>query len=440
METGTDIFAVLPDIPRLFTALAEWLACMVCIATLKKKMTGWKLMAVSALALAVFSVFLTVTDGLTGIAWVCCMLAAAGIMWGFLYITCKGNGKESLFYCMWAFIAAEFAASLEWQIYCFFYNTLHLDGPVGKVGMLIGIYGVVYLCIWKITQRLQTSESRLELSGRELAAVALIVVLAFSLSNLGFVFSLTPFSGRSSAEIFNIRTLVDLGGMAIVYAYYMQCRDIQVRHELESIQNILHAQYRQYEQSQRTVDMIHYKYHDLKHHIIALRAEEDGAKRNQYLDRMEEEIRNFETQNKTGNKVLDTLLSSKSMYCIQHGISLTCVVDGTLFDFMDVMDICSIFGNAMDNAIEYEKQVEEEEKRLIHVSAFSQKNFLIIRFENYYEGSMQFEENLPVTTKKEKEFHGYGLKSLRYTVHKYKGEVDISVQDNWFNLKILIPL
>ena len=59
---------------------------------------------------------------------------------------------------------------------------------------------------------------------------------------------------------------------------------------------------------------------------------------------------------------------------------------------------------------------------------------------NYYEGKIQFEQELPVTTKEEKEFHGYGLKSLKYTVHRYKGEVDISTEHNWFRLRILIPL
>ena len=125
---------------------------------------------------------------------------------------------------------------------------------------------------------------------------------------------------------------------------------------------------------------------------------------------------------------------------MKNHISMTSVVDGSPFGFMDVMDICSIFGNALDNAIECEKKISDPEKRLIHVSAFTQKNFLIIRFENYYEGSLTFREQLPVTTKKEPEFHGYGLKSLRYTVRKYGGEVDVSTQDNWFHLKILIPL
>lgn len=77
---------------------------------------------------------------------------------------------------------------------------------------------------------------------------------------------------------------------------------------------------------------------------------------------MEDEIRQYEAQNKTGNKVLDTVLTSKSLYCAKHGITFTCVADGTLLDFMDIMDICSIFGNALDNAIECELKIADKEK------------------------------------------------------------------------------
>lgn len=117
------------------------------------------------------------------------------------------------------------------------------------------------------------------------------------------------------------------------------------------------------------------KYHDLKHQLIVLRGEPDSVKRNTYLDQMENEIKIYEAQNKTGNAVLDTLLTSKSMYCIAHNISLTCVADGELLGFMDVMDICTIFGNALDNAIEFAEEIPEEEKRLIHVTVLYKKAF-----------------------------------------------------------------
>lgn len=278
------------------------------------------------------------------------------------------------------------------------------------------------------------------MTNKELLSCVIIGLAVFLMSNLGFVAVTTPFSGDGATDIFNVRTLVDLGGVAILYAYHAQVVDLRVRRELEIVQTILHNQYVQYQQSQEAMDLIHYKYHDLKHHIIALRAQESTSERESYLDKMEEEIQNFEVQNRTGNEVLDTLLNAKMLQCMKNNISMTCVADGTLFSCMDTIDICSIFGNALDNAIEYEEKQEEKEKRLIHVTAYAQKNFLIIRIENYCEEKFDFEYAFPATTKGDTQFHGYGLKSLRYTARKYGGEVDVNLEDNWFVVKVLIPM
>ena len=142
----------------------------------------------------------------------------------------------------------------------------------------------------------------------------------------------------------------------------------------------------------------------------------------------------------SGKELLDILIKMKYPKIISRNISITVSGNFHGISYMEPMDICIIFSNALDNAIECEKKIPETEKRMIHVSMFVQQTFLIIRFENYCEGELNFEQNLPVTTKKQAEFHGYGLKSLRHTVHKYGGEVDIDVEDQWFRLKILIPL
>ena len=438
--SGTEVGIVLPDIPRFYTALAEWLACLMCILEMKKRLPVKKMAVLAAAALVVQVVFLEVTGDFDDFLWIICMVAAIGLMYGFMYLSCDMNWKDVGYYCVRAFVVAELAASLEWQIDCFFSYGLEIMNPGIRAALLIIIYGLVYLIVWIIYRKASAKEEGLYITNKELVSSIIIGIAVFSISNLGFVSIQTPFASPYMTEIFNVRTVVDLGGVAILYAYHVQRIDLRVRHELESVENILHNQYMQYQQSQEAMDIINYKYHDLKHYIIALRAEENDLKKKEYLDKMEEEVRDYESQNATGNKVLDTMLTSKNLYCMKNGISMTCVVDGALFDFMDVMDICSIFGNALDNAIECEKKIEEKEKRLIHVTAFSQKRFLIIRFENYYEGVLKFEEELPVTTKDKKHFHGYGLKSIRYTVRKYGGEVDISAQDNWFILKILIPI
>lgn len=431
---------ILPDIPRFYTALAEWLSCLRCMRELVRRFSGWRFWGIAGTAFLVQSVFLVLTGGLDGPVWLMCMAAAVFLMFCFLRISCGSSSLDVGYVCVKAFVLAEFMASLEWQLHCFFFNVMGYESGWTGLLLLLAVYGGTCLVMRGISSRYISGTERMDTTGRELLFAAVIGLSVFLMSNIGFVYSQTPFSGKYASDIFNVRTLIDLGGLAILVAYHIQRLHLRAQHDLESMEMILHNQYTQYQQSQETLDLINYKYHDLKHHIIALRAEENKEKRNAYLDQMEDEIRNYEAQNKTGNQVLDTLLTAKSLYCMREKIALTYVVDGARLDFMDVMDICSIFGNALDNAIECEKKIPETEKRMIHVSMFVQQTFLIIRFENYCEGELNFEQNLPVTTKKQAEFHGYGLKSLRHTVHKYGGEVDIDVEDQWFRLKILIPL
>lgn len=429
----------LPDIPRLYTALAEWLACIVYILPLRKHLKLRGLLLFSLAFLLIQSLFLEFTKGLPIYFWIPCMIAAIGMMFFFIYTSCSISAQEAGYFSVRAFVAAEFVASLEWQVQVF----ISERGAVQlwqEILLLLLIYGGAFLIIWLLEKRQIPEEGRLVIRQRELWSTVFIGAAVFGISNLSFVNMQTPFSGQYAQEILNIRTLVDLGGFAILYAYHIQLNELRARHELKSVQSILQNQYAQYQQSKESIELVNYKYHDLKNQIIALKAEVDPEKRHAYLTQIENDIKFYEAENKTGNHVLDTLLTSKNLNCIKKGITLTCVANGTLLNGMDVMDICTIFGNALDNAIEYVQQIDDREKRLIHVSLFSQKGFIMMRFENYYEGRLKLEEGLPETTKKDKHNHGYGLKSIRYSVQKYGGAVHIDQRENWFELKILIPL
>ena len=213
-----------------------------------------------------------------------------------------------------------------------------------------------------------------------------------------------------------------------------------MQRELDAIQSILENQYVQYRQSRESIEVINRKYHDLKHQIAVLRAEPDADKRSAYLDGMEEEIRDYEAQNKTGNSVLDTVLTGKSLYCARHGVELTCIADGGKLEFMDVMDICTIFGNLLDNAIECELRIKEREKRLIHLAVHGKKDFLVIQCQNYCPEAVEFRDGLPVSTKTDHAYHGYGVKSVRHTAEKYGGTMTIHNRDGWFEVNIMIPV
>ena len=76
----------------------------------------------------------------------------------------------------------------------------------------------------------------------------------------------------------------------------------------------------------------------IRDRINLLKSGADSEKAGEYLEQMEREIKIYETQNKTGNKVLDTILTSKSMHCQRHGIELKFMGEGQLLNFMEDMD------------------------------------------------------------------------------------------------------
>ena len=437
---------LLGNIPRIHTALAEWLACMVCVVQLPKRFRGPKLWAAAGGALVLMCAFLELTGGLPVGWFLPCIGVSALMMFGLLALCCRIPLKNAAYCCVRAFVVAEFAASLEWQLYSYYWSFAgnrqaadYLMRWVFLIGTYLAVFGLVYL----LDTRRRNSDVALQdaqLTTGELWSSIAIGAAIYGLSNLSYVTENTPFSGQGVYEIFNIRTLVDLGGIAILYAYHVQLSELHARREVDALQNVLHAQYTQYQQSQESIEIINRKYHDLKHQIAVLRSEADTEKKNAYLDQMEEEIKAYEAQNKTGNQVLDTVLTSKSLYCQQHDISMTCVVDGTLVNFRDDRDPCTLCGNALDHAIESVEKVQDLEKRLIHLSVARQKGFVHIRLENTYVGDLKFEGDLPVTTKADSRNHGYGLKSIRQTAKKYGGSATVAAKGEWFELRVLLPL
>lgn len=428
----------LAEIPRLYTGIAEWAACSVYILLLKKKYKGIFLCIIMAAALFVQCFVQWFAGSLPKSFWLFGMLLAIGMMLFYFYLCCEQTWMYVGYYCIRAFILAEFAASLEWQLYYYTVLRTEILDVWLKTLMLVAVYAFVFLGNY-ILERQHRYLVKEWISAKELIFVIAIGASVFFASNLSFVYANTPFSSQITKEIFNIRTLVDLSGLTILFAYHILRKEMQAKYDLDAMRNILQSQYTLYRKSSESIDIVNRKYHDLKHQIAVLRAEEDTEKRMAFLDEMESEIKVYEAQNKTGNSVVDTILTGKSITCQKHNIELTCVVDGKLLNFMHVMDICTILGNALDNAIECEIQIAEQEKRLIHMEVLSKKDFIVLRFENYFEGELEFEDSLPTTKKDNKQYHGYGIKSIQYTAKKYKGWVTINKRENWFELNVVIP-
>ncbi len=212
-----------------------------------------------------------------------------------------------------------------------------------------------------------------------------------------------------------------------------------MRQELEVMNLLWKKEQEQYQLSKENIALINQKCHDLKHQIRAIR-NSSKEEMDKYLEEMEGSIRIYEAIVKTGNEVLDTILTEKSLYCEERGITVSCVADGSQMDFINTVDLYAILGNALDNAIEAVEKFKHEEKRQIDVLIHRQHNFLMINIINPMKDALVYEEELPLSTKGDNRYHGFGLRSMKYLVKKYDGYLSISTEDGCFSLKILIPI
>ncbi|MDO4632598.1 MAG: GHKL domain-containing protein [Eubacteriales bacterium] len=428
------------SIPSTLIAVAQWCSCMAIVMNRKRRFHGWREAVICAVCLAAQCLTIASFPHVNRLVWIIAVLTSILLIDLTLFCCCILPWRDICYLGLHAYLFGEFISTLEWQCYTFYFS-----GSSDQIGLRIAFMLLVYLILctvfFMLMRRQMRPETMLDISSAELVSTTLIVAGVFILSNLSLINESTPFSSNYEAEASTLRTMVSMGGAAMLYAHLIQRTQIRTQRELDAVQQILENQYRQYEQSKAAIELINYRYHDLKQQIAVLREEKNPKKRADYLDQMEQEIRQYVAQNKTGNSVLDTLLTGKSTVCEKKNITFNCVADGTLLSFMDVMDICSIVGNALDNAIESELRVEDTQKRLIHAAIFQQKEFLILRFENYAEEEVVQQDGLKSSEKNtETGFQGYRLKSIRHTVEKYDGAMNLQWKDHWAELKILIPL
>lgn len=373
------------------------------------------------------------------------MIGAVAIMLFVLKITVNNSWRFTGYITAAAFLEAEFAASFEWQIHCyilahipFFQNNSIFAQKILPTVFMALIYAVIFFITFTVFKMNKKAVIK-NISFKEFINSILIAIIAFALGNMSFVSSTLPFTSSYIQEIFIIRTLMDFIGIALIYSYQTRIVELKLKTELESMQNIMNLQYQNFLNFKESIDVINIKYHDLKHQVAALKSENDPVKREAWIDSLMQELELYNINFDTGNKVLDTILSTKELQCKKYGINITFLVNGKPLSFMSDSDIVSLFSNALDNAIEAVSKISNKDKRLIHLEVSEKKQFLIIRCENYTEEIPEMNHGELVTSKKDKVHHGFGVKSIKFTVKKYGGNTNLSIKNSWACLDILIP-
>ena len=207
------------DIPRIYTAIAEWGACLVYLYMLKReKMKSAHFFIGVLLMLALQCAFLVATGNVSEVLWIPCMIIAVAIMYVFLMVGGSMKPLGAGYCCARAFVLAEFVASLQWQIVSIV-QVRGIQSFWTEILITIIIFGGCFVIDIYLERDYLKQDYLQQMTVKEVVAAAIMAVTIFAFSNLSFLSENVPFASKERADIFSMRTLIDFGGIAILHAY-----------------------------------------------------------------------------------------------------------------------------------------------------------------------------------------------------------------------------
>lgn len=217
-----------------------------------------------------------------------------------------------------------------------------------------------------------------------------------------------------------------------------QKQQIYLESQNKLLQSLIIEKANQQTLTKETIDLINVKAHDMKHQVEVLK-QMSGTEQSNYIDEISKTVDLYNDIAQTGNEVLDIVLTQKSLLCTSKKIKFTYIVEGNSFKPFDSVDMTALFANIIDNSIEGVSQ-EPEEKKIIKLVAYTKGNFVCIHSENCCSQALKFKDGLPITTKKDKANHGFGVKSIKYISEKYHGNSTFTLKDGLFSVNVLLTI
>lgn len=353
----------------------------------------------------------------------------------------KESGRITLYYVSWSSMLGELASRIMLPLGMYIFEDMDIAyvETVRYLFLMIGFLAVIWVMKRYFFHLIMVVKD-MRISDQKIISFIVMVLLQYVATDFQFLFYIMGSNSMDHIDIFTIyRLLVCFGFVSLMYNIHDMEQKQKLNEELNHIKRLWHKQEEEYTISLFTIEMVNRKCHDFKYHVSALK-EMDMDERIASIDELESYINIYDASIKTGNKALDTVLTEKNLYCKKKSINMTCTADAGQLNFIDLVDLYVIFGNALDNAIESVSKLDDVEKRVIQVSIYPEKSFIMIRIRNYCEETIEMTNEGIKTSKKDKVYHGYGLKSIKYTVEKYGGIVKVQTRNNYFKLHILIPI
>lgn len=306
---------------------------------------------------------------------------------------------------------------------------------VNNIPFLVYAKIVQFVLFKSIQQMKRTSQSRLMTKD-------FFALISISFISLYIMLFLLVKDSLGSQHVAISNFLISIGlfiANLIIFSLFLKStKYAKIEMEQSLILQNIETSEKRYEEVVAIQNQIRNMWHDINNHIsvvkgmIALNDEE--AER--YIGELEQKMREYASHTAFGNSVLDTVIYSKTAKAKELGIEISSSLDMDKNIKIDPIDLCTIFSNALDNAIEACMEIKEG-KKFIYIKAVQREGILYIKIINSSLHRTKIGDGFP-TTKKQKELHGIGLKSIQNAVDSYAGNLRAEYEDGIFELSIIL--
>lgn len=249
--------------------------------------------------------------------------------------------------------------------------------------------------------------------------------------------SVVSYSGYKIAWMFFVLIL----NIAVIYGIAYRKKAKYYKLQSESYKSQFDDEYNYFKEYKDNNKEIAKFRHDWNNHMIVMQQLFEQGKfeeAKKYFESFPVVKKSNSTKVLSGNETVDTILAAKAEIFTKHDVELK--INGSLsrLSTMESMDICILFSNLIDNALEAVAKVKE--KRYLHINVTESPNMLMIIFKNPTAQELLIEGDTIKSTKEDAMKHGIGLQNVAEIVEKYKGEYIIDTQDNEFIIKLVLPM
>lgn len=258
----------------------------------------------------------------------------------------------------------------------------------------------------------------------------------------GILVKISYKSGVSSANnnlqlVASFFILISSVVSSAIMEYIMNLKEREL--ELTRVRHMQTLQQQYWHDKVRMEQKLQEIYHDMKNHLLVLEKNMQNQQENEeYLQKLQKEIDQYGTFQHTNNEYLDILLYEKIRAAKAKGVRFDCMFHADFKESIDKVDLCTIIGNALDNALEACCMVEHSAERFIELKVLEQENYRIIKVINSKTGKVKQKNKKLVTCKEDKERHGFGMASMEHAVKKYGGVMQWKDMGDVFILEIIL--